>query len=204
MRWYTLLFSIIFRSVLPNSSNHCNRQFIIIMYSYICIMFCFCVRQNFVCHTKRVASVPSHHRPAKWSSVMSLPSILPRKSIVLPPSISPPMHADSLSQFLMKQLKLSLRTNYSKMELFYFKQQTKTPSPTKLATVTPLAKKTYDESFTKVNCQIHPSVIPFLSPMNVKKPTMNNWTMQKYSSLMLHPWTTTPSLLQRLYKLCTP
>jgi hypothetical protein len=34
----------------------------------------------------------------------------------------------------MKQMKLSLKTNYSKMELFYFKQQTKTPSPSKLAT----------------------------------------------------------------------
>jgi hypothetical protein len=51
----------IFRSVKPNSSNHCNRQCIIIMYSYICIMFYFCVRQNFVRHTKQVASVPSHH-----------------------------------------------------------------------------------------------------------------------------------------------
>ncbi len=94
MRWYSLLFSIIFRSVKPNSSNHCNRQRIIIMYSYVCIMFYFCVHQNFVCHTKRVVSVPSHHRPAKWSSVVSPPSILPRKSIVLPPSISLPAHAD--------------------------------------------------------------------------------------------------------------
>ncbi len=55
------------------------------------------------------------------------------------------------------------------MELFYFKQQTKTPSTSKLATATSIAKKTYDKSFTKVNCQIHPSVIPFLTPMNVKK-----------------------------------
>ncbi len=142
MRWYSLLFSIIFRSVIPISSNHCNCRCIIIMYSYVCIMFYFCVLQNFVCHTKQVASVPSYHQPAKWSSVMSLPSILPRKSMVSLPSISPHAHADSPSQFLMKQLKLSLRTNYSKMELFYFKQQTKTPSPTKLATVTSLAKKT--------------------------------------------------------------
>ncbi len=43
------------------------------------------------------------------------------------------------------------------MELFYFKQQTKTPSPSKLATATSIAKKTYNESFLKVNCQIHPS-----------------------------------------------
>ncbi len=78
----------------PNSSNHCNRQRIIIMYFYACIMFYFCMRQNFVCHTKQVASVPSHHQPAKWSCVVSPPSILPRKSIVLPPLISPPMHAD--------------------------------------------------------------------------------------------------------------
>ncbi len=94
MRWYSLLFYIIFRSVIPNSSNHCNPQRIIIMYSYICIMFYFCVHQNFVCHTKQVASVPSHHRPAKWSGVMSPPLILPRKSIVSPPWISPPAHAD--------------------------------------------------------------------------------------------------------------
>ncbi len=94
MRWYSLLCSIIFCSVMPNSSNHCNRQRIIIMYSYVCILFYFCMHQNFVCHTKQVASVPSHHRPAKWSSVVSPPSILPRKSIVSPPSISPPAHAD--------------------------------------------------------------------------------------------------------------
>ncbi len=55
------------------------------------------------------------------------------------------------------------------MELFYFKQQTKTPSPSKLVTATSIAKKTYDESFTKFDCQIHPIVIPFLTPMNVKK-----------------------------------
>jgi hypothetical protein len=87
----------------------------------------------------------------------------------------------------MKQMKLSLKTNYSKMELSYFKQQTKTPPPSKLATATSIAKKTYNKSFTKVNCQIHPSVIPFLTPINVKKLTMNNWTMQKYYSFTLHP-----------------
>ncbi len=95
MRWYSLLFSIIFRSVIPNSSNHCDCQHIIIMYSYVCIMFSFCMHQNFVCHTKQVASVPSHHWPAEWSSVVSLLLILPRKSIVLPPSIILPAHADS-------------------------------------------------------------------------------------------------------------
>ncbi len=55
------------------------------------------------------------------------------------------------------------------MKLFYFKQQTETPSPSKLAMATSIAKKTYNKSFTKVNCQIHPSVIPFLTPMSVKK-----------------------------------
>ncbi len=94
MRWYSLLFSIIFRSVKSNNSNHCNHQRIIIMYSYICIMFYFCMRQNFVCHTKQVASVPSHHQPAKWSSIVSPLLILLRKSILLPPLISPPVHAD--------------------------------------------------------------------------------------------------------------
>ncbi len=88
-------FSIILGFVIPNSSNHCTRQRIFIMYSYVYIMFYFCMRQNFVCHTKQVASVPSHHRPAKGSSIVSPPSIIPRKSIVLPPLISPPAHADS-------------------------------------------------------------------------------------------------------------
>ncbi len=89
-------FSIILDCVIPNSSNHCTRQRIFIMYSYVCIMFYFCVCQNFVCHTKRVASVPSHHRPAKGSSIMLPPLIIPRKSIVLLPLISPPVHADLL------------------------------------------------------------------------------------------------------------
>ncbi len=72
------------------------------------------------------------------------------------------------------------------MELFYFKQQTKTPSPSKLATATS-AKKTYDENFTKVNCQIHPSVIPFLTPMNVKKIYDEQLDNAKILSLTLHP-----------------
>jgi hypothetical protein len=76
-------------------TNHCTCQRIFIMYSYVCVMFYFYVRQNFVCHTKRVASVPSHHQPAKGSSVLLPPLIIWRKSIVSPPSISPPMHADS-------------------------------------------------------------------------------------------------------------
>ncbi len=94
MRWYSILFSIILGFVIPNSSNHCTRQRIFIMYSYICIMFYFCMHQNFVCHTKRVASVPSHHQPSKGSSIVSPPLIIPRKSIVSPPLISPPAHAD--------------------------------------------------------------------------------------------------------------
>jgi hypothetical protein len=95
MRWYSLLVSIILGFVIPNSSNHCTRQCIFIMYSYVCLLFYFCVHQNFVCHTKWVASVLSHHRPAKGSSVMLLPPIIPRKSIVSLPLIIPPAHADS-------------------------------------------------------------------------------------------------------------
>ncbi len=97
MRWYSLLVSIIIGFVIPNSSNHCTCQRIFIMYSCVCIMFYICMRQNFVCHTKRVASVPSHHCPAKGSSILLPPSIIPRKSIVLPQLISPPVHADSPS-----------------------------------------------------------------------------------------------------------
>ncbi len=87
-------FSIILDFLIPNSSNHCTRQCIFIIYSYVCIMFYFCLHQNCFCHTKRVASVPSHHRPAKGSSVLLPPWIIPRKSIMLLPSISPPAHAD--------------------------------------------------------------------------------------------------------------
>ncbi len=94
MKWYSLLFSIILGFVIPNSSNHCTCQNIFIMYSYVCIMFYFCMHQNFVCHTKQVASVPSHHRPAKGSSVVLPPLIIPRKSIVLLLPISLPAHAD--------------------------------------------------------------------------------------------------------------
>ncbi len=97
MRWYSLRFSIILGFVIPNSSNHCTRQHIFIMYTYVCIMFYICMRQNFVCHTKQVASIPSHHQPAEGSSIVTPPSIIPRKSIVLLPLISPPAHADLLS-----------------------------------------------------------------------------------------------------------
>jgi hypothetical protein len=36
--------SIILGFVIPNSSNHCTRQCIFIMYSYVCLMFYFCMR----------------------------------------------------------------------------------------------------------------------------------------------------------------
>jgi hypothetical protein len=87
----------------------------------------------------------------------------------------------------MKQMKFLLKTNYLKMELFYFKQQTKTPSPSKLATASSIAKKTYAESFTKVNCQIHPSVILFLTTMNMNKSYNEQLDNAKYYSLTLHP-----------------
>jgi hypothetical protein len=105
----------------------------------------------------------------------------------------------------MKQMKLSLKTNYSKMELFYFKQQTKTPSPSKLATATSLAKKTYDESFTKVNCQIHLSVIPFLTPKNMKKTydeqLDNAKILQPYIVLMNRTTLTSAKTLQIVHNL---
>jgi hypothetical protein len=90
-------FFIILGFVIPKSSNHCTCQRIFNMYSYVCIMFYFCMRQNFFCHTKQVASVPSHHWPAEGTSVVLPPSIIPRKSIMSPPLISPPVHADSPS-----------------------------------------------------------------------------------------------------------
>jgi hypothetical protein len=93
---YTFFYYIL-GFLIPNSSNHCTCQGIFVLYSNICIMFYFCVCQNFVCHTKRVASVPSHHQPAKGSRVVSPPSIIPSKSIVLLPLTSPPTHADSPS-----------------------------------------------------------------------------------------------------------
>ena len=91
------------------------------------------------------------------------------------------------------------------MELFYFKQQTKTPSPSKLATATSIAKKTYDESFTKVNCQIHLSVIPFLTPINVKK-TYNEQLddakiLQPYVAPMKHNTLTSAKTLQIVHTL---
>jgi hypothetical protein len=91
------------------------------------------------------------------------------------------------------------------MELFYFKQQTKTPSPSKLATATSLAKKTYDESFTKVNCQIHSSVVPFLTPMNLKKThdeqLDNAKILQPYIAPMNHNTLTSAKTLQIVHTL---
>ncbi len=95
MRWYSLLFSVILGFRIPNSSNHCTCQRIFIMYSYICILFISaCIRILSVIPSEWPV-FPFHHQPAKGSSVMTLPSIIPRKSIVLPPLISLPMHADS-------------------------------------------------------------------------------------------------------------
>jgi hypothetical protein len=41
-----LLFSITLGFVIPNSSNHCTRQRLFIMYSYVCIKFYFCMRDG--------------------------------------------------------------------------------------------------------------------------------------------------------------
>ncbi len=43
IKWYNLLFSITLDFVIPNSSNHCTLQRIFIMYSYVHIMFYFCM-----------------------------------------------------------------------------------------------------------------------------------------------------------------
>jgi hypothetical protein len=74
-----------------------------------------------------------------------------------------------------------------------------------LATATSIAKKTYDESFTKVNCQIHSSVIPFLTPMNVKK-TYNEQLdnakiLQPYVAPMNHNTLTSAKTLQIVHTL---
>ncbi len=91
------------------------------------------------------------------------------------------------------------------MELFYFKQQTKTPSPSKLAMATSIAKKTYDKSFTKVNCQIHPSVILFLTPMNVIKTHNeqldNAKILQRYVAPVNHNTLTSAKTLQIVHTL---
>ncbi len=148
MRWYSLLFSIIFHSVKPNSSNHCNCQRIIIMYYYVYIMFYFYVCQNFVCHTKQVASVPSHHQPAKWSSVVSPPS----KSIVLLPSISPPAHADSLSHIT------SQTVDQPREEAPYLCLQSVHPRPLEVALC--YRHQSYQEKASGCRCQsVHPCTL---------------------------------------------
>jgi hypothetical protein len=85
------------------------------------------------------------------------------------------------------------------------KQQIKTPSPTKVATATSLAKKTYNKSFTKVNCQIHPSVIPFLTPTNVKETyneqLSNENILQPYVAPMSHNTLTSAKNLQIVHTL---
>ncbi len=92
------------------------------------------------------------------------------------------------------------------MELFYFLPQRKTPSPAKVTTVTSLAKKTYDNSFTKMTCQIHPTITPFLTAMKVKG--TRNEAMSNAGAIRLQPLVApvnhNPLLLQRLYKLCIP
>ncbi len=90
------------------------------------------------------------------------------------------------------------------MELFYFKQQKKT-SPSKLATATSIAKKTYNKSFTKVNYQIHPIVIPFLTPMNMKqtydKQLDNAKILQPYVAPVNHNTLTSAKTLQIVHTL---
>jgi hypothetical protein len=79
-------FSITLGFVIPNNSNHCTCQRIFIMYSYVCIMSYFCMRQIFFCHTKHVASVTSHH--PKHSTTPH--SILPLPYYLFPASPTPP------------------------------------------------------------------------------------------------------------------
>ncbi len=86
INWYNFLFSISLGFVIPNSSNHCTRQLIFIMYSYAWIMLYFCMRQNFFCHSKRVASVPSH--PPNNSTTPHL--ILPLMYYPFATSLTPP------------------------------------------------------------------------------------------------------------------
>jgi hypothetical protein len=71
------------------------------------------------------------------------------------------------------------------MELFYFLPQRKTPSPAKVTTVTSLAKKTYNDSFTKMTCQIHLTIIPFLTAMKVKEAC--NEAMSNAGAIRLQP-----------------
>ncbi len=91
------------------------------------------------------------------------------------------------------------------MELFYFNQQTKTPSPSKLAKATSIAKKTYTESFAKVNCQIHPSAIPFLTTLNVKKTYVEQLDdakiLQPYEAPVNHNTLTSAKTLQIVHTL---
>jgi hypothetical protein len=46
IKWHNLLFSITLGFVIPNSSNHCTCQCIFIMYSYVRVMFYFCMRDG--------------------------------------------------------------------------------------------------------------------------------------------------------------
>jgi hypothetical protein len=72
---------------------------------------------------------------------------------------------------------VSSKTNYSKIDFFYLK--TKTPTPAKVATTTTIAKKSYDESFTKDTFLIHPTIIPFVTAMEVNDTRSKKTNMDK-------------------------
>ncbi len=149
MKWYSLLFFFMVGYVIPSSSNHWSCQCIFIMYSYVCIMLYFCMRQNFVCHTKQVASVPSHHRPAKGSSVVSPPLIIPRKIIVSLPLISLPTHADSPSHISSQSV------NQPREEALCLCHQLVHPGPLEVA----LCRRRWSYR-EKASCHSHWSVRP--------------------------------------------
>jgi hypothetical protein len=60
------------------------------------------------------------------------------------------------------------KSNYSKLDFFdYLIPLGKCSSPAKVATATTNAKKSYDVSFTKDTFCIHPTIIPFLTAMEL-------------------------------------
>jgi hypothetical protein len=70
---------------------------------------------------------------------------------------------------------------------------------------TSFAKKTHNKSFTKVNCQMHPSVIPFFTLMNMKETyneqLSNAKILQPYVAPMNHNTLTSAKTLQILHTL---
>ncbi len=184
MRWYSFLFSIILGFVIPNSSDHCTCQRIFIMYSYICVMFYFCTRQNFVCHTKLVASVPSHHWPAKGSSVMLLPLIIPRKSILSPPLISPPVHADSPSHVTSETV------NQPREEVLCLCRWSVHPCPLEVALC--CCRQSYQEKCIVLPPSISPPALAD-SPSHVASQTANQ--PREEESWLCH-WSVHPRLLE--------